>query len=177
VEAFYDGGLAVAIFSMPVLLAFTMGFILKAVGPGLVVPAMFQLQKTGLGRDQGIPSTVVIAASFDDIVAITGYSIFSSIAITGQSNVAWQIASGPLQVGRSRLASRLLMALPAVANASGTHAQHHIIPPFPHPIPGGVWHPGWPHWWRAAGLHPPFLLAAQAPGGAVRRRPPAHVLP
>lgn len=97
----------------------------QAVGPGLVVPAMFQLQKTGLGRDQGaprwaargplaaagcraaaaaaeaamragsgratavdgcvctrlpfafhllagIPSTVVIAASFDDIVAITG---------------------------------------------------------------------------------------------------------
>ena len=134
---------------MPVLLAFTMGFILKAVGPGLVVPAMFQLQKIGLGRDQGgwagraggragwdgwdgwecegqdggsggqrgrgcsscttsstaapppppagIPSTVVIAASFDDIIAITGYSIFSSIAITGQGDVAWQIASGPLQ--------------------------------------------------------------------------------
>lgn len=97
-EAFYDGGLAVALFNMPVLLAFTMGFILKAVGPGLVVPAMFQLQKTGLGRDQGIPSTVVIAASFDDVVAITGYSIFSSIAITGQGDVAWQIASGPLQV-------------------------------------------------------------------------------
>ena len=45
----------------------------------------------------GIPSTVVIAASFDDIIAITGYSIFSSIAITGQGDVAWQIASGPLQ--------------------------------------------------------------------------------
>ena len=133
VEAFYDGGLATALFNMPVLLAFTMGFILKAVGPGLVVPAMFQLQKMGLGRDQGehagewrwqgrpgrraveaeppprlaqspptctagIPSTVVISASFDDIVAITGYSIFSSVAITGQSNVAWQIASGPLQI-------------------------------------------------------------------------------
>ncbi|PSC74772.1 mitochondrial sodium hydrogen exchanger 9B2-like [Micractinium conductrix] len=97
-EAFYDGGLAVAIFNMPVLLAFTMGFILKAVGPGLVVPAMFQLQKTGLGRDQGIPSTVVIAASFDDVIAITGYSIFSSVAITGQDDVTWNIASGPLQV-------------------------------------------------------------------------------
>jgi hypothetical protein len=38
---------------MPVLLGFALGFILKAVGPGLVVPAMFKLQKTGLGRDQG----------------------------------------------------------------------------------------------------------------------------
>jgi hypothetical protein len=55
VEAFFDGGLAVALFNMPVLLAFTLGFILKAVGPGLVVPAMFHLQKTGLGRDQGEP--------------------------------------------------------------------------------------------------------------------------
>lgn len=99
VEAFYDGGLAVAIFNMPVLLAFTMGFILKAVGPGLVVPLMFRLQKEGWGKDQGIPPTVVIAASFDDIVAITGYSIFSHIAITGGSgSLAWQIASGPLQV-------------------------------------------------------------------------------
>ena len=130
-----------AVYNMPVLLAFTMGFILKAVGPGLVVPAMFGLQKAGLGKDQGegggcggapssgcsaraahaptrcppsplprnlppppppsrsgIPSTVVIAASFDDIIAITGYSIFSALAITGNGNIAWQIASGPAQV-------------------------------------------------------------------------------
>ena len=77
-EALYDAGLGVAMFNMPFLLALTMGFILKAVGPGLVVPAMFRLQKTRLGTDQGIPATVVIAASFDDIIAITGYSIFSS---------------------------------------------------------------------------------------------------
>lgn len=48
---------APALFGMPILLGFTMGFILKAVGPGLVVPAMFKLQKTGLGKDQGIPPT------------------------------------------------------------------------------------------------------------------------
>ena len=116
---------------------------------------MFQLQKTGLGKDQGArgrqdarvrgvgwaaagrgwgwrrvcwamrPHPVVEtnpwphprprpaplrpapqayrprlwwAASFDDVIAITGYSIFSSLAITGQGNVAWLIASGPLQV-------------------------------------------------------------------------------
>lgn len=55
VEAFYDGGIATApgLFGMPVLLGFSMGFILKAVGPGLVVPAMFKLQKLGYGRDQG----------------------------------------------------------------------------------------------------------------------------
>ncbi|KAK2076722.1 hypothetical protein QBZ16_005482 [Prototheca wickerhamii] len=56
VEAFYDGGIATApgLFGMPVLLGFSMGFILKAVGPGLVVPAMFKLQKLGYGRDQAM---------------------------------------------------------------------------------------------------------------------------
>jgi NhaP-type Na+/H+ or K+/H+ antiporter len=105
IEALYDAGLGVALFNMDYLLGLTMGFILKAVGPGLVVPAMFRLQKNQVGTDQGIPSTVVIAASFDDIVAITGYAIFSTIAIrptagsdSGEESVAWSIASGPLQV-------------------------------------------------------------------------------
>ncbi|KAI8468895.1 MAG: Sodium/hydrogen exchanger family-domain-containing protein [Monoraphidium minutum] len=98
IEAVFDAGIAVALFGMPYTLALSMGFILKAVGPGLVVPAMFQLQKEGLGADKGVPSTVVIAASFDDIIAITGFSIFINIAIAGGENAAWQMASGPLQV-------------------------------------------------------------------------------
>lgn len=104
IEALFCGGLAVALFEMDYLLGLTMGFILKAVGPGLVVPEMFRLQKIGLGTGQGIPSTVVISASFDDVVAITGYSIFSTLAITPASgsdeadNAAWNIASGPVQV-------------------------------------------------------------------------------
>jgi NhaP-type Na+/H+ or K+/H+ antiporter len=106
IEALYDAGLGVALFNMDYTLGLCMGFILKAVGPGLVVPAMFRLQKNEVGTDQGIPSTVVIAASFDDIVAITGYAIFSTIAIqptagtegAENENIAWSIASGPLQV-------------------------------------------------------------------------------
>ncbi len=97
-EAIFDAGIATVVFRMPFTLAMALGFILKAVGPGLVVPAMFQLQKQGLGAAKGIPSTVVIAASFDDIVAITGFSIFINIAIATGENAAWQIAIGPLQV-------------------------------------------------------------------------------
>lgn len=98
-EALFDAGIATAVFQMPFTLALSLGFILKAVGPGLVVPAMFQLQKQGLGANKGIPSTIVIAASFDDIIAITGFSIFINVAIATGDNAAWQIASGPLQVG------------------------------------------------------------------------------
>jgi hypothetical protein len=38
---------------MPILLGLTLGFIMKAVGPGLCVPAMFELEKQGLGTDKG----------------------------------------------------------------------------------------------------------------------------
>lgn len=41
---------------------------------------------------------MVISASFDDIIAITGFAIFSHIAITGQGDPAWDIAQGPVQV-------------------------------------------------------------------------------
>ncbi len=52
-EALFDAGVAYAVFDMPIMLALSLGFILKAVGPGLVVPAMFQLQKSGLGAKKG----------------------------------------------------------------------------------------------------------------------------
>lgn len=104
-EALFDAGLATVLFKMDYTLGLTMGFILKAVGPGLVVPEMFRLQRQSIGTNEGIPSTVVIAASFDDVLAITGYAIFSTIAIQPDPNVAdtnqnasWTIASGPVQV-------------------------------------------------------------------------------
>ena len=53
IEGLFDAGMGVALFGMPFTLALSMGFILKAVGPGLVVPAMFALQKEGWGAIQG----------------------------------------------------------------------------------------------------------------------------
>jgi NhaP-type Na+/H+ or K+/H+ antiporter len=125
-EALFDAGLAVAIFGMPPTLALALGFILKAVGPGLVVPAMFQLQSLGLGADKGIPSTIVIAASFDDVVAITGFSIFINLAITGQDNAAWQMASGPLQVVFGIVAGGLLGTLLGCTRVWRTSAKRFV---------------------------------------------------
>ena len=48
-EAFFDGGLAVALFGMPPTFAFALGFILKAVGPALVIQCMFDVQQKRLG--------------------------------------------------------------------------------------------------------------------------------
>ena len=64
-EAFFDGGMAVALFGMSVTFAFALGFILKAIGPALVIQCMFEVQQKRLGLEKAIPATVVAAASFD----------------------------------------------------------------------------------------------------------------
>jgi Kef-type K+ transport system membrane component KefB len=45
-----------------------------------------------------MPTTVVAAASFDDMIALTGYTIFINIAVQGSGNKGWHIARGPLSV-------------------------------------------------------------------------------
>lgn len=47
---------------------------LGAVSPAVVVPSMLRLQKDGYGVEQGIPTLLMAAGSFDDILAITGFT-------------------------------------------------------------------------------------------------------
>ena len=55
---------AMWIFEMPAALAISLGFILAAVSPAVVVVGMFDLQKAGYGVLKGIPSLVVAAANW-----------------------------------------------------------------------------------------------------------------
>ena len=52
-QALVAGVVAYGVFGMPILLAFTLGFILKAVGPAIVIQLMFDLQRKGRGVDKG----------------------------------------------------------------------------------------------------------------------------
>lgn len=115
VEAIVSGSVAHAVFGMPWLLAYALGFILKAVGPAIVIQLMFDLQKRGLGVAKGIPALVVAAASFDDLVAIFFYTLFINFAVQGatpvegkaaeaaaaessKASLALQLANGPISV-------------------------------------------------------------------------------
>ncbi|KAG0427322.1 hypothetical protein HPB47_025627 [Ixodes persulcatus] len=71
-------------------------FVLGAVSPAVVVPSMLWLQSEGLGVDQGIPTLVMAAASFDDVLAITGFGVVLGIVFS-KGNLAWNIAKGPLE--------------------------------------------------------------------------------
>lgn len=98
VEAFVVGGVANAVFDMPMSLSISLGFILAAVSPAVVVTGMFDLQKKGLGIDKGIPSLVVAAASFDDVVALTGFSVAIGTAIPAGHNPILSYLHAPIEV-------------------------------------------------------------------------------
>ncbi|XP_029381918.1 sodium/hydrogen exchanger 9B2 isoform X2 [Echeneis naucrates] len=72
---------------LPWVWGFILGFVLAAVSPAVVVPSMLLLQKEGYGVEKGIPTLLMAAGSFDDILAITGFSTCLGIAFsTGERN-------------------------------------------------------------------------------------------
>jgi len=96
-EAIACGLASTVVFGMPLSLALSLGFILAAVSPAIVVVEMLKLQSLGLGG--GIPSLVMAAASFDDVVAIAGFSVCIGLAITSEEGSLVQaILHGPLSL-------------------------------------------------------------------------------
>jgi len=80
-EALMVAVFSMLIFGMHFMLGLSLGFILAAVSPAVVVGAMFDLKKKGYGVKQNIPVLVVAAASMDDVVAISGFAICVAFAI------------------------------------------------------------------------------------------------
>jgi len=71
-------GFAIAgctIMKMNLTFAITVGMVLGAVSPGVLIPILLKLKDEGYGMKKGIPYLVIGAASFDDIVAITGFMV------------------------------------------------------------------------------------------------------
>jgi len=101
-EAIAVAGFAMVIFGMQFILGLTLGFILAAVSPAVVVGAMFELKKRGYGVEANIPVLVVAAASFDDVVAISGFAICMSFAIPAQdkttTTVILEAMHGPITI-------------------------------------------------------------------------------
>uniref|UniRef100_A0A3Q3LPT7 Sodium/hydrogen exchanger 9B2-like n=1 Tax=Mastacembelus armatus TaxID=205130 RepID=A0A3Q3LPT7_9TELE len=82
---------------LPWVWGFVLGFVLAAVSPAVVVPSMLLLQREGLGVEKGIPTLLMAAGSFDDILAITGFSTCLGIAFSTGST--WMnILKGLLEV-------------------------------------------------------------------------------
>jgi len=86
-EAIATAYVAHWIFDMSLMFSLALGFILAAVSPAIIVPGMTNLKRLGYGVDKGIPSLLMAACAFDDIVAITGYTICIGIALDSSDNL------------------------------------------------------------------------------------------
>ncbi|KAJ8001121.1 hypothetical protein DPEC_G00187930 [Dallia pectoralis] len=92
---------------LPWIWGFILGFVLGAVSPAVVVPSMLLLQREGYGLEQGIPTLLMAAGSFDDILAITGFTTCIGIAFATGSTW-YNLLRGILEVGGGIVAGLLL---------------------------------------------------------------------
>lgn len=58
---------------------FNFSFVVAAVSPAVVVPCLLKLGEDGYGVEKGIPTLVIAAASMDDVLAITGFSVMMGL--------------------------------------------------------------------------------------------------
>ena len=73
-------------------------FMLAAVSPAVVVPAMLNLNEQGYGRKNEVPTAILAGASVDDVLAITLFSLFLRMAVSGDASWATVLWSGPLAI-------------------------------------------------------------------------------
>ena len=91
-------GLAIAFLST-IFLKFSfvqgaiLGFIIAAVSPAVLVPSMVDLINRKIGQDKAIPQMLLVGASADDTVAITLFTTFIGIYMSGISGESISIAS------------------------------------------------------------------------------------
>ena len=86
------------ILGLPWLWAFMLGFVLAAVSPAVVVPCLLSLQQRGLGVNKGVPTLVIAAASIDDVLAISCFTILLGVIFNPSGDLTRTILQGPLEV-------------------------------------------------------------------------------
>jgi len=86
-----------------------LGFIIAAVSPAIIVPMMLKLIQNKIGEKKGLPVLVLASASIDDVIAITLFSMFTSIYLSTQTNVFMHLVSIPVSVVLGMLCTRILV--------------------------------------------------------------------
>ena len=66
-------------------------FILCGVSPAVVVPMMIDLQEKKIGIAKRIPTLVIAASCFDNIIAITGYSLMINMAFSQGNQLLFKV--------------------------------------------------------------------------------------
>lgn len=83
---------------LPIYEAAMLGFILAAVSPAVVLPAMIGLTEKGYGKAKAIPTIVLAGASVDGVVAITLFNAVVGMYLAGNSSFFMQLLGIPLAI-------------------------------------------------------------------------------
>ncbi len=78
-EGFTIAGLAMWLFDFNFVQGAILGFIIAAVSPAVLIPAMIDLVQRRYGEKKAIPQMLLVGASADDTIAITFFTMFLTI--------------------------------------------------------------------------------------------------
>lgn len=79
-EALTVAIIASFLLNMPFSIAYTLGYTLCCISPSVIVPGLMPLIDKGYGMKKGIPTAIIAAGTFDDILTIVNNGICASIA-------------------------------------------------------------------------------------------------
>lgn len=97
-EGFTVAFLSMQLFNFTFIQGGILGFIIAAVSPAVIVPAMLDLMDRGIGKEKNIPTLILAGASIDDVFAITIFSAFLGMYGGGNINIGTKILSIPLSI-------------------------------------------------------------------------------
>jgi NhaP-type Na+/H+ or K+/H+ antiporter len=108
------------VIDLPLPWGLLLGFVVAAVSPAVVVPSLLDLQLRGYGVRKGIPTLVLAAATFDDVVAITGFGAMLSVVFAdrGDASVVETLVRAPLELTAGLVAGLLAGGLCAMARGA-----------------------------------------------------------
>lgn len=99
-EAVTVAAAAQVLLDLPLAWGLLLGFVVAAVSPAVVVPSLLDLQTKGYGAGKGIPTMVLAAASFDDVLSITGFGAMLGVVFAGHgdASLAESLLRAPLEL-------------------------------------------------------------------------------
>ncbi len=86
------------VFGFDLFTAGLTGYMLAAVSPAVIVPSMLDLKEKGIGREKDVPTIILAGASVDDVIAITLFTVFLDLALSGQADILRSVLSVPLSL-------------------------------------------------------------------------------
>ena len=97
-EGIIEGIVGHFILEIPWVWCFMLGFVLSAISPMILIPALLNLQDHGFGTNKGIPSLLIASSTLDGVLTISLFSVLLGIFFTtGKVNV-FTLFRGPLEI-------------------------------------------------------------------------------